>query len=55
MVALKGPLAARAVGVDPPMIAGGVGEQVHLLLGDLHPVGGAQTLAHPFQQIRRCV
>jgi hypothetical protein len=31
--------------MDPLMIAGSVGEQVHLVLGDLDPVGCTQPLA----------
>jgi len=46
MVPLKGLLAARwGVGVDPLVIVGGVGQQVHLLLRDVHPVGCPHPLA----------
>ena len=33
------------VDVDPLVVAGGVGEQVHPLLGDLDPVGPAEVPA----------
>ena len=32
------------VDMDPLVVAGGLGEPVHLLLGDLHPVAVAQVL-----------
>ena len=34
------------VDVDPLVVAGGVGEQVHPLLGDLHVVAVAEVLSH---------
>ena len=56
MVPLNGPLAPRCgVGVDPLVIARGVGEQIHLLLRDLHPVGGSDLLADKIDQVRRCL
>jgi hypothetical protein len=38
----RGPL---DVDVDPLVVAGGVGEEVHPLLGDLHVVAVAEVLA----------
>ena len=43
-----GPL---GVDVDPLVVAGGVGEQVHPLLGDLDPVAVAEVLAHERAQL----
>src|ERR1700739_685867 len=45
----------RGVGVDPLMIPCGIGEQVHLLLRNLHPVGSAQGPPDETQQIGRLV
>ena len=43
--AAEGPgLGLLGIDVDPLMVAGGVGEQVHLLLGDLVPVALTQVL-----------
>ena len=33
------------VDVNPLVVARGIGEEVHALLGDLHPVGVAEVLA----------
>jgi hypothetical protein len=52
MVPLNGLVAARGSVWIHLVIAGRVGEQVHLLLGDRHPVGGAQWLSHKVKQIR---
>jgi hypothetical protein len=38
-------LGALGIHVDPLVVAGGVGEGVDVLLGDLVPVGDAQLLA----------
>ena len=41
---------AFRVDVDPLVVAGGVGELVHLVLGDLDPVAVAEMLAGPGPQ-----
>jgi hypothetical protein len=39
--------------MDPLTIAGGLGELVDLPLGNLHPVGGAESLSDQLEQIGR--